>query len=84
MALIWAKGQKLQELCGKTTTSKRSAGVNEGNRKIKVLDKQKDNPALRNNIENITPNSPDLIRTAIPMNSNTKGVISVDMLKIVF
>ena len=30
MALMWAKGQKLQALCGKTTKSRIIAGVNAG------------------------------------------------------
>ena len=75
IALIWANGQKLHELCG-NTTNKRINGVDSaGNSKMNMADKQNVMPALRVKSERISPNSPDFIRTAIPMNKSISGVI---------
>ena len=84
MALMWAKGQKLLELCGKTTNNRIMAGVKFGNAYTNTADKQKVRPALPTSMESITLKSPDFIRTAIPMNNNTKGVIKAVRLRTVF
>jgi len=76
-ALICANGQKLQALWGKTTNNKMSAGVSAGRRKIAIDERQKVIPARLVKRDKMTPNSPNLIRTAIPMKSNTKGVIKI-------